>query len=193
MTERLSLKEINTYKRRLNWGEIPPFFHMVSTSLSDIQGFNVHGFDNSFKRLTDRSNWNLRRLNGRVTMSGEIYVERQPEVAVQRRFVGKNYELHCYPLIHDEPLLLFKKNSAEIDFKVWDPSTMQCLLKLPDFTEFMQYAYTRGDEADKLLVEFASELLDNTLRDLNEEVKIISLKGSSIKSIIKRIQEEGFI
>lgn len=193
MPEGVTLKEINTYKKRLNWGEMPAFFHMVSTSLSDIQGYNVHGFDNSFKRLTDKNNWNLNRLNGRITMSGEVYVERQPEIAVHRRFVGKNYELHCFPLINDEPLMLFSKNSNDIDFKVWDPASMQTLVKLPDFTEFMQYAYTRGDEADKMLVEFASELLDNTLRELNEEVKIIALKGSSIKSIIERIKEEGVI
>lgn len=191
MAEGVTLKEINTYKKRLNWGEMPPFFHLVSTSLSEVEGYGIHGFDNPIKRLTDRSNWNLNRLNGRETISGEIFVERQPEVAVQRRFAGKNYEIHCYPLIDDEPVMEYRKNNVNIDFKIWDPASMQCLIKLPDFIEFMQYTYTRGDEADKLLVEFASDLLDNTLRRLNEEVKIISLKGSSIKSIIERIKEEG--
>lgn len=187
----VTLKEINTYKKRLNWGEMPPFFHMISNSLSDVQGLNVHGFDNSFKRLIDKSNWNMRRLRGSELMSGEIQVERQPEIAVLRKFASKNYEVHCFPLINDEPVVLYTKNSSEIDFKVWDPSTMQVLIKLPDFYGFIEYAYTRGDEADKLLVEFASDLIDNTLRELNEEVKVIALRGPSIKNLIQQIKEEG--
>ncbi len=185
-----SLKEIVNYKKRLNWGEIPPFFHMVSNTLSDVGGMNIHGFDNAFKRITKRTNWNLAKLGGRETYNGEIFVDRQPELEVHRRFIGTNYEVHCMPVLNDEPVVTYMKDDR-IDFKVWDPSTMQCLIKLPDFAEFIRHAFTRGDEADQLLVTHASELTEQVLRDLSEDIKIIGLKGYSIKKIIQRVKEEG--
>lgn len=185
-----SLKEIMNYKKRLNWGELPPFFHMIANSLSDVGGMNVHGFDNAFKRIVKRSNWNLQRLGGRETYSGEIIVERKPELTVHRRFVGNNYEIHCMPEVDDEPVVLYRKKD-DIDFKVWDPSTMQCLVKLNDFSEFIRYAFTKGDEADMLLVKHASALTEQVLLDLSEDIQITGLKGYSIKKLMQRIEEEG--
>lgn len=191
MDDKPTLKEINRQKKSITWGEIPPFFHMVSNTLADLEGMNVHGFDNAFKRMVKRSNWNLERLKGEEKLSGEIVVSRQPEVVVHRRFVGRNYEIHCMPLIDDEPVVLFTKNDPRIDFRVWDPSTMQCLIKLPDFSEFIQYAFTRGDEADKALVKFASDTIDKILRELATEIKIVGLKGYSIGHIIKNVEVES--
>lgn len=191
MNDKPTLKEINRQKKSITWGEIPPFFHMVSNTLADLEGINVHGFDNAFKRLIKRSNWNLKRIGGQEKLSGEIAVERLPEIVVHRRFVGRNYEVHCMPLVDDEPVVLFTKNDPRIDFTVWDPSTMQCLVKLTDFSEFIQYAFTRGDEADKALVRFAADSIDKILRDLATDIKIVGLKGYSIAHIIKRVEEEG--
>ncbi|BDX06676.1 hypothetical protein [Planctobacterium marinum] len=191
MSERVTLKSITQEKKNQNWGEIPPFFHLVSNSIAEVEGMNVHGFDNAFKQIVKRSNWNLRRLGGEEQLSGKIVVERKPKLVIHRRFVGNNYEIHCMPEIDDEPVVLYTKNNVNIDFKVWDPSTMQCLIKLPDFIEFIRYAYTRGDDIDKKLVRYASLTIDNILKDLATEIDIIGLKGYSIKHIIERIEEEG--
>jgi len=106
---------------------------------------------------------------------------------------SNNYEVHCMPEIDDEPVVLFSKNNPKIDFKVWDPSTMQCLIKLPDFIEFIRFAFTRGDEIDQKLVRYAALTVDNILKDLATEIDIVGLKGYSINHIIERIEEEGSV
>lgn len=193
MHERVTLKSINQEKKNLTWGEIPPFFHLVSSAIAEMEGMNIHGFDNPYKQIIKRSNWNLRRLGGEKKLSGDIVVERKPELMIHRRFVGNNYEIHCMPQIDDEPVVTFTKNNPKIDFDVWDPSTMQCLIKLPDFIEFIRYAFTRGDDVDKKLVKYASLTIDNILKDLATEIEIVGLKGYSIKNIIERIEEEGSV
>jgi len=193
VVESISLKAISQERKSSNWGEIPPFFHLVASSIADLEGMNVHGFDNAFKRLVKRNNWNLNRLGGEELLSGKITVERKPKLVVHRRFVGNNYEVHCMPEIDDEPVVLFSKNNPKIDFKVWDPSTMQCLIKLPDFIEFIRFAFTRGDEIDQKLVRYAALTVDNILKDLATEIDIVGLKGYSINHIIERIEEEGSV
>lgn len=193
MEEKLSLKAITQKKKNMNWGEIPPFFHMVSNTLSDIEGMNVHGFDNAFKRIIKKSNWNLNRLGGERKLSGEVITNRKPKLLIHRRFVGNNYEIHCMPEINGEPLTLYRRDDPNIDFEVWDPSTMQCLIKLPDFVEFIRFAFTRGDDVDKMLVRHASDSINNILRELATDIDITGLKGYSIKHIIEQVEQEGAI
>ena len=33
-----TLKEINWYKKQINWGELPPFYHLVASSVSEAEG-----------------------------------------------------------------------------------------------------------------------------------------------------------
>lgn len=193
MEEQLTLKAITQKKKNQNWGEIPPFFHMVSNTLSDLEGLNVHGFDNAFKRIVKKTNWNLNRLNGERKLSGEVVVTRKPRLVIHRRFVGNNYEVHCMPEIDGEPVVQYRRDDSDIDFQVWDPSTMQCLIKLPDFIEFIRHAYTRGDEIDKMLVKHASITVDNILKELATDIEITGLKGYSIKHIVERVEEEGTV
>ncbi len=74
-----TLKEINWYKKQINWGELPPFYHMVASSVSESEGILDHGFDNAVKRLIDPRNWNLDLLGGHVTEMGEIVCEQNHE------------------------------------------------------------------------------------------------------------------
>jgi hypothetical protein len=59
-----TLKEINWYKKQINWGELPPFYHLVASSVSEAEGVLEHGFDNAVKQLINRRNWNLDILDG---------------------------------------------------------------------------------------------------------------------------------
>ena len=59
-----TLKEINWFKKQINWGELPPFYHLIASSVSESEGILNHGFDNAVKHLIDKRNWNLDILDG---------------------------------------------------------------------------------------------------------------------------------
>ena len=67
-----TLKEINWYKKQINWGELPPFYHLVASSVSESEGILEHGFDNAVKSLINKRNWNLDLLDGYEDDFGEI-------------------------------------------------------------------------------------------------------------------------
>ena len=63
LSDNPNLKEINAYKKKLNWGDVPAIYHLAATSISDVDGILTHGFDSAFKQLLDRSNnWNPRHF-----------------------------------------------------------------------------------------------------------------------------------
>lgn len=189
MTEELNLKEINGLKKKLSWGEIPPFFHMISTSLADLEGIHTHGFDHALKTLINRENWNLDRLNGKMDSSGEIIVNRKPQLALYRRFNNNDYEIQCAPISQGGPVFVYTKGDPFIDFRVWEPASMGNILRIPQFEEFIVHAYKKGDEADRLLIRYASDIIENLLAKLSQEIEIIEEYGQSIKDIIAEIEE----
>jgi hypothetical protein len=42
-----TLKDINWYKKQINWGELPPFYHLIASSVSESEVILEHGFDNA--------------------------------------------------------------------------------------------------------------------------------------------------
>ncbi len=54
------LREINRLKLKLTFGNVPPFYHAVATSLGMAEGMLKYGFENSLDILTDQRNWNLK-------------------------------------------------------------------------------------------------------------------------------------
>ena len=77
-----TLKEINWYKKQINWGELPPFYHLVASSVSESEGILEHGFDNAVKSLINKRNWNLDLLDGYEDDFGEIHTKHKPRIAV---------------------------------------------------------------------------------------------------------------
>lgn len=188
MTEQPSLKEISRFKKKINWGDLPPFFHMVSNSLADLEGIHTHGFDHALKRLVDRTNWNLERLGGRYNEQREIVVQRKPELTLFRHFNDTNYEIICAPISQGGPVTVFTKGDPFIDFKVWEPAAMSNIINLPSFAEFIVHAYQKGDEADRMLVRFAATTIDELLAKLAEDIAITEIKGQSIMEVVKDIE-----
>ena len=60
LSDNPSLKEINAYKKKINWGDIPTIYHLATSSISDLDGILTHGFNSAFKQLLDQQNWNSR-------------------------------------------------------------------------------------------------------------------------------------
>lgn len=56
------LREINRLKLKLTFGNVPPFYHAVATSIGMAEGMLKYGFENSLDVLTDQQNWNLSNL-----------------------------------------------------------------------------------------------------------------------------------
>ncbi len=189
MSAQPTLKEINSLKKKLGWGEIPPFFHMVSNSLADLEGIHTHGFDHALKRLVNRQNWNLDKLKGKMNQDGEIAVTHKPEITLYRRFnEDQDYEITCAPISQGGPVLVYAKGDPFIDFRLWDPATMGTILKIPKFSEFIVHAYKKGDTADRLLVHYASNIVDSLLQELSKDIQITEEKGESLKQIIHDIE-----
>lgn len=184
-----SLKEINILKKQLSWGELPPFYHMIANSVAELEGIHAHGFEHPLKRLVNRQNWNLDRLNGKMDPNGEIQVERKPRLTLFRQFQDGNYEINCAPISQGGPVFVYAKGDPFIDFRVWDPATMGCILRLPKFPDFIVHAYRKGDEADRMLIKYTSDIIDSLLETLAEEVEIEEDKGQSIKDVLREIED----
>ena len=189
MLTTLTLKDISTLKRKLNWGELPPFFHMVSNSLADLEGVHTHGFEHALKNLVDRENWNLTRLQGTRTLLGDIRVARKPRITLYQRFHEQDFEIYCAPISQGGPVMVYAKGDPFIDFLVWDPSRMSHIVRLPQFQQFIIYAYQRGDKADRLLVHFASNIIDMLLQKLQIEIDVDQYKGESLKQLITEVEQ----
>ena len=41
-------------KKKINWGDVPAIFQMVSSSLGDLDGLLTSGFDNPYKRILNK-------------------------------------------------------------------------------------------------------------------------------------------
>ena len=189
MLNALTLKNITTLKRKLNWGELPPFFHLVTNSLSDLEGVHTHGFEHALKNLVDRENWNLTRLQGKRTPLGDIRVARKPRITLYQRFHEQSFEIYCAPISQGGPVMVYAKGDPFIDFRVWDPSRMSQIVRLPQFQDFIVYAYQRGDKADRLLVHFASNTIDMLLQKLQMEIEIEQFRGESLKQLITEVEQ----
>ena len=59
LSDNPSLKEIDAYKKKLNWGDVPTIYQLATNSIREMDGLLTHGFNNAFKQLLDQRNWNL--------------------------------------------------------------------------------------------------------------------------------------
>lgn len=119
-----TLKEINWYKKQINWGELPPFYHLVASSVSESEGVLEHGFDNAVKQLIDRRNWNLDILDGFEDDLGEIHTKHKPRIALHQVFTDRGFELWALPYAKDIIVDQYIKDNRFMEFRVWDPHSM---------------------------------------------------------------------
>lgn len=185
----ISIREIVQYKKKLNWGESPPFFHVLSNSLAELEGTYQHGFDNAIKRILDKRNWNLSLLEGSKLSNGEISVKYKPRIVLYRRNTERGYEVQCYPLIGDDEVHQYAKEVPELAFNIWQPQGMGNLIKVTNLLEFIRHTYVTGDDADRELIKYAHYLTEQIVAHISEQLEVVADRGYSIKEMLDTLDK----
>ena len=187
LSEKPDLKEINAYKKKLTWGDVPAIYHMVSSSIGEVDGILTHGFDNPYKRLLNRNTWNLELLGGYKDNRGNIEVKTKPKISLEHVFDQENYELHCYPLIDGEKVHISLLAHPNCPFTSWVPESMGMLFRISSFISFMTYAFQKGDKADMALLRFAFFRVEELINILRDSFEVVDVKGYNIAEFCKEI------
>ncbi|MFY8297693.1 hypothetical protein AAEU28_02690 [Pseudoalteromonas sp. SS15] len=188
-----TLKDINWYKKQLNWGELPPFYHLVASSVSESDGLFQHGFDNAVTRLVDKRNWNLALLDGYEDDNGNIFCENKPKIAIDQVFTDRGFELWALPYAKDKPLetdMLIKDNKF-LEFNTWDPHAMKTLLRFNQLHKFIAFYFERGDVADKALILHSHKVVHKIITYLKKEMNVVTVKGVSIKEFYQLCEKDS--
>ncbi|SFC65282.1 hypothetical protein [Pseudoalteromonas denitrificans] len=185
-----TLKDVNWYKKQLNWGELPPFYHLVASSLGESEGILTHGFDTAIKRIIDKRNWNIPLLGGYLDNSGKIICENKPRLALYQVFTNRGFELQVYPLAKDLEINQYVKDNKLMEFMLWDPHSMRLILRINQLHKYIQFYFQRGDEADKALIIHAHKVVHRIVEFLKQELNIIKIDGVSIKRYYDLCEKE---
>ncbi len=186
-----TLKEINWYKKQINWGELPPFYHLVASAISECEGILHHGFDNAVKRLIDKRNWNLELLGGHEDDNGMIHCDNKPSIALYQAFTDRGFELWAYPIAKGTKVDTYVKDNRFLEFRVWDPHSMKSLLRINQLHKFIGFYFENGDVADKALILHAHKVLHKTVVFLQKELNITSVAGVSIKDFYQLCEKDA--
>ncbi|WP_372763125.1 hypothetical protein, partial [Pseudoalteromonas sp.] len=136
-----TLKEINWFKKQINWGELPPFYHLVASSVSEAEGILEHGFDNAVKQLINKRNWNLDLLDGYEDALGEIHCKSKPRIALHQVFTDRGFELWAFPYAKDVMVDQYIKNNRFMEFNVWDPLAMKNVIRINQLHKFIGFYF----------------------------------------------------
>ncbi len=182
LPENPTLKDINRYKKQLNWGELPPFYHMVAQSLGESEGVLTHGFDNAIKRIIDKRNWNLAILGGYIDNSNAIHCETRPRLALYQVFTDRGFELHAIPYAKDSEIDQYVKGNRLMEFQLWDPLNMRLILRVNQLHKFISFYFEHGDDADFALILHAHKAVNDVIAFLQQHVQITKVDGVSIRA-----------
>ena len=153
LSDNPSLKEIDAYKKKLNWGDVPTIYQLATNSIREMDGLLTHGFNNAFKHNINE----------------------------------QHYELHCYPIINNEPVKEAQFNNPQCPFIEWTPLTMQTLFRLNSLLPFIVYTFQKGDLADYALIRYANQRVDELITVLSQSFDITDIKGYSIAECCKEV------
>lgn len=190
LSDNPNLKEINAYKKKINWGDIPTIYQLATSSISDIDGILTHGFDSAFKQLLDHSNWNFSILGEIKFPSGKHEAANKPKIMLYHSMTDQHYELHCYPIVNGERILQTQLNNPNCPFIKWTPETMQMLFRLNSLIPFIVYTFQKGDKADYALIRYANQRVDELIQLLARSFDIIDIKGFSIAEFCQEIHRK---
>ncbi len=181
------LKEINEFKKKISWGEVPTVYQLTQNAISELDGLQNHGFDNAFKRVLEKNNWNLDLLQGKQTAHQEITVSIKPQLLLKHVYSEQNYELHCFPVIDGEKAIWPLVHHPQCPFIEWQPESMSKLCKVSNLVAFIQYAFNNGDQADIALIRYAHQKITQLIGVLSESFDIVGVKGYNIAQFCQEI------
>lgn len=185
LPENPTLKDINKYKRQLNWGDLPPFYHMIASSVSELESIQTMGFDNALNKICKPTNWNLQLLGGRIDEKNGIHVDRKPRLAIYQLFTDRGFELHCFPYAKNKEIDQYIRGHKLMEFVTWDPGTMKILCRVNSLHKFIDYYFQRGDIADRALIFYAMQCVDKLIEYMKSHVDVVKLDGVSIEQYFK--------
>ncbi len=180
LNEHTNLKEINAYKRKITWGDVPAIFHLVSSSLGDLDGILTHGFDSAYKRILNPDTWNLPLLEGNKDKYGNLTIKHKPKIILRHEYGDMGYELHCYPVLHEN-------SQASCPFINWQPESMQMLFRINSLVAFSIFCYQSGDDGDIALIRFAHKRVEELILNLSESFQVLEIKGYNIAQFYQEI------
>lgn len=186
-----SLKEINALKKKLNWGDVPAIYHLVASSLSELDGILSHGFDSSYKTILDRNTWNLPALDGYRDNHGNIQVKIKPKLILHHDYNDMGYELLCYPIVNGERInhQLIREHTSP--FLIWLPESMRMLFRINSLVAFSIFTYQSGDEADLALIKYAYYRVEKLIKILSESFEVVEVEGYSIAQFYQEIDRKN--
>ena len=186
-----TLKEINAYKKKINWGDVSVLYHLFSSSMGDIDGILTHGFDSAYKQLLNPNTWNLTLLGAIKGPDGSLQVKNKPQISLRHEFNDMGYELHCYPVIDGEIVTQSMINKRNCPFNAWYPEKMQMLFRINSLVAFAIYCFQSGDEADIALLKYAHYMVEDLITTLSESFQIVTVKGYSIAEFYQEIAKKN--
>ena len=183
-----TIKDINALKKKINWGEIPSFFHLISNAVADVEGFITYGFDNAYKRIVNRKNWNyaLLGVDPSIDLAQVDHIEqltplKKPRICLYHVFNTNGYELLAFPYIKDTVIDEYRREDPDMEFRYWEPTDMKTLVRINQLHKFIAFNIKSGDEADLALIVHAHKVVSHLITMLQSEVDVCKIKGMTIK------------
>lgn len=186
-----NLKEINAYKKKINWGDVPAMYHMFSSSLGNLDGVLTQGFDSAYKQILNPNTWNLTLLDGYKKPDGQFHVNKKPQISLRHEYNEMGYELHCYPAVDGAVVSQSMLEKGHMPFIQWQPEKMQMLFRINSIIAFSIYCFQNGDEADVALLKFAHYKVEELITILSESFQIIGVKGYNIAEFYQEIAKRN--
>jgi len=186
-----SLREINAYKKKINWGEYSSQYHMATTSASNLDELLSHGFDSGFKSILDKNNWNLQALDGSKDEFRNITVNLKPKITLHHVYNEIGYELHCYPLVNNDIINYNLIESPDCPFIKWHADAMKQLFRVSSLPMFIINTVINGDDADLALIKHIYERVEHLIELLGKHFDIDSVKGYTIAEFFKQVSKRN--
>lgn len=187
LSDKADLKEINALKKKLAWGDVPTIYDMASSTIAEVDGILTLGFDNPYKALLNKNNWNFALLEGYRDENGDIQVKNKPQISLQHVIDNENYELHCFPIIDGDRVHTTLINNPYCPFIKWMPENMRMLFRMSSLISFIIYAFRKGDQADLALIKYAYARVEELIDILRDSFEVVDVKGYNILEFCKEI------
>jgi len=183
-----TVKDINQFKKKVNWGEIPTFYHLIASAVGEAEGFVSYGFDNAYSKIIDRRNWNYELLGipqyidvDEVDHIEQIEPVKKPRLCLYHIFNVHGYELIALPYVRNTVIDEYRQYDPNMEFSTWDPSQMKSLVRITQLHKFIAMVLRNGDDADLALIKQAHKIVNNIIEHLAQHVDIVEIKGMTIK------------
>jgi hypothetical protein len=167
-----NVKAILHLKKSLNLGEVPDSFQIIASRLLALEGTFTDGFDNNIKYLLNKRNWNLANCK-----------QGKPSISLKNHCNHYAFDLHCFPVVNNQPQALVKPFDVDSPFKEFNPSIIGPLISIPKLSDFIALTIRCGDEADMELLKYAHMLVTQLIDLLSTSLHVVEISGQSILEI----------